>query len=637
MATAAPFVKLLRQLSNARDEYRSGALDLIWDGGHSSLFLVFGQPNHATFSSDDGESLEGSAALTALLNNLPRKFTVSPWRKEVTRDGTLKLSLDELMEPFAELAGSSMPEPEASDEASVSEALQVGSGYDVEFSFGLDDFPLLPAGEAMFSDAAVNVVHLDLLLPKLPPSLIVLTGPKLRAAAVVVNGQLIDAVWVDDQAKAAGEGAAMAIMGAHQGRLSGYKLENSRVAEALTMLWRCPSRYNDLSLEWLDVNGFLERLVQEKRDCALLVNGPDPGVALFIGGELVAAYSMEQREPTASIDIVAKLLSGAGTLSILQRSGDKPIGRSISESDYHVRPASTPPAPAEPEPTVSFEDVAAELVPEHAADFSPGTEHQPAGQEQPMPDWMVAHEEAAAEASAPSDAALEVVQEPALEAAAPPPAEAPTEAPIEFVPQAAVDEAAAEPETDADTEDEYEGTVSLDAFMHLGETQPETEPEPASEPAAAPEPEPAAMQEPEPAAAPEPEPVAEAAPPSEAPAATWSVVESPSTTPQPPVLLGGFSGFEAASEPQAAEPQSPPGLDFDAIRNDLIQIGVLWLGEKDVAVVSEMIRSTDPTVEAFVATIDAIKAMSVVGHDPSVIRAMAREMHYHAAEYLSGV
>src|ERR1035437_3085844 len=98
MATAAPFVKLLRQLSNAKDEYRSGALDITWDGGKASLYLVFGQPNHATYESDDGKTLEGQDAIAALLHNLPRKFTVEPWRKAVSRDETLKMSLDELME-----------------------------------------------------------------------------------------------------------------------------------------------------------------------------------------------------------------------------------------------------------------------------------------------------------------------------------------------------------------------------------------------------------------------------------------------------------------------------------------------------------------------------------------------------------
>jgi hypothetical protein len=594
MATAAPFVKLLRQLSNARDEYRSGALDLNWDGGRSSLYLVFGQPNHATFASDDGQELEGSAALTALFNNLPRKFTIGPWRKEMTRDGTLKLSLDELMEPFAELAGASTPDQESNSHETVNEALQVGTEYDVEFAFGLEDFPLLPTGEAMFSDAAVNVVHLDLLLPKLPPSLIVLTGPKLRAAAVVVNGQLIDAVWVDDQAKAAGEGAAMAIMGAHDGRLSGYKLEDSRVAEAITMLWRCPSRYNDLSLEWLDAESFLERLEREKRDCALIVNGPEPGVALFMGGEMVATYTLGQREPTTSMDIIEQLLSGPGTLSILQRSGDKPIGRSISESDYHVAAAATLDTATISQPTVSFEDAAAELVPEHAADFSPGMEHAPVSEQNlPMPEWMVPHNEEETGSAATSD--IETFEESGDQTEAPEFSAETGEA------EADVPEADAQTEIYAFTPEEHDGNQTFDDFTDG------TSPEPAT---------------------------AEETPTSED-AQGWSVVESTAAA-APTTFLADFAGLQTG-ESDAIGSSTSSSIDFDTIRNDLVQIGVLWLGENDVAAVTEMIRNTEPTVEAFVATIDAIKAMSVEGHDPSVVRAMAREMHYHAAEYLSGV
>jgi hypothetical protein len=37
------------------------------------------------------------------------------------------------------------------------------------------------------------------------------------------------------------------------------------------------------------------------------------------------------------------------------------------------------------------------------------------------------------------------------------------------------------------------------------------------------------------------------------------------------------------------------------------------------------------------ATIDAIKGVELPGQESSVVQAMAREMHYHAAEYLSGL
>ena len=37
------------------------------------------------------------------------------------------------------------------------------------------------------------------------------------------------------------------------------------------------------------------------------------------------------------------------------------------------------------------------------------------------------------------------------------------------------------------------------------------------------------------------------------------------------------------------------------------------------------------------AAIEAIKHVALPGYEPSVVQAMAREMHYHAAEYLSGL
>ena len=80
MATAAPFVKLLRQLSSAKDEYRSGALDITWDGSKATLFFVFGQPNHATYESEGETTLEGPDALAALLHNLPQNILVNDLR-----------------------------------------------------------------------------------------------------------------------------------------------------------------------------------------------------------------------------------------------------------------------------------------------------------------------------------------------------------------------------------------------------------------------------------------------------------------------------------------------------------------------------------------------------------------------------
>jgi hypothetical protein len=365
-----------------------------------------------------------------------------------------------------------------------------------------------------------------------------------------------------------------------------------------------------LSLEWLDAESFLERLAREKRDCALLVNGPEPGVALFMGGEMVATYTLGQREPTSSIDIIEKLLSGPGTLSILQRSGDKPIGRSIKEGDYHVAAAATLDTATVSQPTVSFEDAAAELVPEHAADFSPGMEHAPvAEQDLPMPDWMLPHQEAAETGPA---AEIEISEDPYVadepeelevtaESGQPDAAE---ESEPEWVMHAESSETET-PAAEVQIETDAIGSENGDGYQSLDDLADQSVEEPGAAPL-------------------------------EGDSPGWSVVEAAAAAPATPTtFLTDFASHQV-TESDAAE-SSTSSIDFDTIRNDLIQIGVLWLGENDVAAVSEMIRNTDSTVEAFVATIDAIKAMSIEGHDPSVVRAMAREMHYHAAEYLSGV
>ena len=223
MATAASFVKLLRQLAEAKDDYLTGALDISWDGGKATLFLVFGQPNHAVLETFGGERLEGPDALTALTRQLPPRFQLSAWRKEVVRAETLTCTLDELMAPFAQRAGAGVAG--AGDPGGHRHRRRAALG---EPDFGLADFPLLPLGPSLWAEASAGVVHLDVLVPSLPDALVVLTGPRLRAAAVVVRQQLIDAVWVDEEERTMGEAAAMALMGARQGTVSGYRLEESQ-------------------------------------------------------------------------------------------------------------------------------------------------------------------------------------------------------------------------------------------------------------------------------------------------------------------------------------------------------------------------------------------------------------------------
>src|SRR5207302_9714044 len=220
MATTAPHVKLLRQLSSAKDEYQSGALDIAWEGGSATIFLVFGQPSHAVLQSA-GRHLEGQAAFDALLLEMPGQFVVGDWRRAMSPVESLSVSLEDLTETVAQLAGAQ------SNDLVDDEAVAWLSGEDdsPELGFGFDDFPLLPAGPELWPEASAADVGLSKILSTLPSGVVVLSGRRLRAAGVVHGGELIDAVWVDAEDHARGDTAVMAVLGAQEGALAGYALD----------------------------------------------------------------------------------------------------------------------------------------------------------------------------------------------------------------------------------------------------------------------------------------------------------------------------------------------------------------------------------------------------------------------------
>jgi hypothetical protein len=360
MATAAPHVKVLRQLADAKDDYLSGALDFMWDGGKATVFVVFGQPSHATFESDN-RKLEGEAAVDAMLTELPRSYTVSPWRRAMSPEETLTLTLDELAQPFAQLAGSQGDEP--ADAADF--GLWSAGDDSPELGFNLADFPLLPAGPALWEPAPAADVRLDARLAGLPPALVVLTGPRLRAAGVVSGGELIDAVWVDADDAARGESAAMALVGAREGVLSGYRLEPPELAEAIPALWRFPVAADDIELAWIDPASLAASLRAGGKDRAVIVDAPEKGVALFSRGELVAVYSESERAPSQSPEALVALFSQRdGIVRVLERTGgrvvlDLPPDDAVPPEPISLHaPTPEPPPLHPPEPPPLVEDVA---------------------------------------------------------------------------------------------------------------------------------------------------------------------------------------------------------------------------------------------------------------------------------------
>ena len=315
MATAAPHVKLLRQLASAKDDYLSGAFDISWDGAKATLYLVFGRPSHAVLEIGE-EQIEGEAAIDALLAALPRVFSVSDWRRAMSPHETLSITIDELAGPFVRLAGS------YADDPVTDESPEWWSAVDdlPDLPFGIVDFPLLPGGRPLWVEASPDEVRLSERLSELPPSILILTGAKLRAAAVVSGGDLIDAVWIDFDDHARGETAGMALLGATKGSLAGYALDDPRVAEALTMLWRLPVAVSGVELSWLDPASMLAAFRADGLDRVLVIDAPVRGIALFSRGGLVAVYSETQRSAVASPERLRSLLSQArGRLTVMER------------------------------------------------------------------------------------------------------------------------------------------------------------------------------------------------------------------------------------------------------------------------------------------------------------------------------
>ena len=64
------------------------------------------------------------------------------------------------------------------------------------------------------------------------------------------------------------------------------------------------------------------------------------------------------------------------------------------------------------------------------------------------------------------------------------------------------------------------------------------------------------------------------------------------------------------------EPVGSQYVDFDEVRNELVQIGIVWLGETNAVQVTALLSSTRSTIDDFVATIDTIRGLHLDGQDP---------------------
>jgi hypothetical protein len=637
---------MLREISAAGDRERTGAFDVEWDGAHASLFFLFGHPSHIVFESADGRRLVGDDALTTLVAELPTEFRVAPWRRAMVTEDSLHLNAQDLMAMF---------DADARVAANGESAMPPSAGAPGAMSFdgltpppppaphegaprptvGLHDFPLLPLGAVLFSDAMANVASLEAVVPRLRECLLVLVGPDHRGAALVADGGIADAVWVTASRGLLGDDAAVALVTSTEGHLTAHRIEDERLVAVLPVLWRGQRVPVSLPAGWLHPNDLVAEVRSSGRTCALLVDAAENGVALFYEGALVAVYTTEHRWPAANMSALRDLLhQPEARVTIV---GDVAAPRTAEER----APA---PAGEDAAPRLTLEAALASADAASAAAQAAGVEDglSTVGEDGPAtfeadlaPDDAAATEPAEAEAEAPAEAWAEAE------------AEAPAEAEAD-----AVSDAETEPEVEAVAELEAEGDAVAAAIADA-----DADAEAVAVADAEHEPEAEAGTETETVAVGEDqEPATGEAPTFELSAdQTTTTIESvddvedvvPDLAFEEAVLNIATPEPDDAEEPTflelgdaQAEKEFVPArldIDVDALRAELTEIALVWLGADDAAPVAAAIAAARPGVDDFVSTIAAIGVMEIPGHESAVVRAMAREMHYRATEVLCGV
>src|SRR5207237_178327 len=81
--------------------------------------------------------------------------------------------------------------------------------------------------------------------------------------------------------------------------------------------------------------------------------------------------------------------------------------------------------------------------------------------------------------------------------------------------------------------------------------------------------------------------------------AGWAAVGGEANGAEQSALAAAFSPVDGSLASRFSDdlpPPSPLGLDFEAVKDDLVQIGILWLGSDDVAPIAELIRQTRASV-----------------------------------------
>jgi hypothetical protein len=404
---------------------------------------------------------------------------------------------------------------------------------------------------------------------------------------------------------------------------------------------------------WVNADNLLQDLEGRRRDSAIVVTGGVRGVALVAGGQLLGVYTETDRQPVASPERLTELLRDPRARVTLRQSPEERQTNHFPETAYHafVADAAEAPAPLSEvlaaitassryapsalpatHPSESV-DATAKLYltpeePEETAAEEPGPDLETGGSAAEAPELAAEEPESAAEESGSAAEESEFLAGTPELTAEEPEAKA-------YSAQAMPDDLMTSPEQTAPAEEQ--AAPPSERRTTLSEPAPMTWPAPPAEPVPT-------------------VPVDLGGAPGDPPwqpipltnaneeedtLSAWGQTYSqpplpaalPSVAPQGPAQFPQFD-FSPALEVLA---EADASADFEGMKADLIQIGALWLGTDGVAPVADMLRRTRPSIQDVMATIEAIQHVALPGFETSVVQAMAREMHYHAAEYLSGL
>ena len=657
--------KVLKNVRDAIAMSRSGAT--VINDGEAAIYFLWGQPSHAIFRDQDGE-VEGMAALKAIAFSLSAPGGKVSWEADqVIQRETLLITGDDLITTLEKLSVAPKQAPAATE----SDAWDGRSRRMTDaLEYDLADFPLLPAGVALWADVPANVVHLDVLLQSLPTVLVSFKGPDVRAVCIVIHGQIVDGLYVDGKGSRRGAPAARALLSAPEGLVSAYEIDEI-TAEALPLLWRSRVAYRDMDIRWLEPHAFLDALRADGEDRAVIVSTPDEiGVALVRHGLVAATYTTETPKPQPTTDLMLGLFAAGrvGSVTVLEgvvRDDDEGV------QGVAAAPAEAPPAPP---PTAGGAPI---ITPPGMADAAadvrvPADEPPEAPQERPdpgpivdpvaAPTWAVpapAEPPAVTPWDQPADptAALQEQPAPASEEQPGPASEEQPAPASEEQPAPASEEqpAPASEEQPAPASDWLSIASDADG-IDPGEAGEAGEPEPDPDPGAAlpwlwgPEggssavdtgfaapasPEPDVPQEAAWLAVPA-QPSAPAPPPALAPDATPAA--APAQTPLFAFFNTELSSGAAPPVAPVPEPTSVPlgegEADYDGVIEELEAIAIRFLGP-DAGAVAMPIVQCPHTVPALRQAITSLRAIELTDHTADEITEMTRTMLRAVADRLT--